>query len=719
VFFQGGSKIYRTDGTAAGTVQLESSQYIDDASPVFMMRAGNSAYFLANSIAGKTLWKTDGTVAGTVPVKLLSGTEWNSASFLGEFNGRIYLAVRDATGYARLWASDGTPEGTVKVSDVAVEVGGTPITAVMDNALYFFGGYGTPQMGIWKTDGTATGTVPLRAVPTQLYGMAASNGVLYMDVKGSAEGNPSGGWTLWASNGTPEGTFPLHEYLGAAEPLPFAGRAFFYATDATYGTELWSSDGTIAGTQVVADTWPGAHGATISPRAGVAGGMLLFSSEVPGMGSEPWRWVPDSNKPVANPGGPRSVPEGGTLRLTGSAGGLPGATITTYFWDLNYDGANFDNDVTGASPSSTFDASNLDGPSTRTIAMRALDSAGRLSDPSTATITVTNSAPVGLFANDGASVWFASVGDLAAADVAAGFRFSFDFDNDGVFEITDSASASAAIPAAYLATTGAHTVRGRVKDKDGGFTDYATTVTVAGPAWLAVGSNATWDAGTNTLTVTGATSITADPGPDAPVVRASGAAAVVTLDAATPDVVVHLGGLVLTGGASAVLNPGRRTAVVNGGANFSLDATSRFDLSDGTLIVKGGSLPTVQALVTAGFHGGWQGVGGIESSAAASDSTGRTALGCVGNEERGLTSFGGASGLTPGDVLVRYTYSGDADLDGDVDGNDVGRWATNFTGSGGSTSKTWLEGDWDYDGDVDGNDAGRWAMNFTGSGGGA
>ena len=72
----------------------------------------------------------------------------------------------------------------------------------------------------------------------------------------------------------------------------------------------------------------------------------------------------------------------------------------------------------------------------------------------------------------------------------------------------------------------------------------------------------------------------------------------------------------------------------------------------------------------------------------------------------------------PTDVLVKYTYYGDADLDGDVDGNDVGAWAVNFTGSGGSTTKTWTEGDWDYDGDVDGNDVGRWAVNFTGSGGG-
>ena len=76
------------------------------------------------------------------------------------------------------------------------------------------------------------------------------------------------------------------------------------------------------------------------------------------------------------------------------------------------------------------------------------------------------------------------------------------------------------------------------------------------------------------------------------------------------------------------------------------------------------------------------------------------------------------TGLSGTDVLVKYTYFGDADLDGDVDGNDVGAWASNFTGSGGSTTKTWDQGDWDYDGDVDGNDVGLWASNFTGSGGG-
>jgi len=70
---------------------------------------------------------------------------------------------------------------------------------------------------------------------------------------------------------------------------------------------------------------------------------------------------------------------------------------------------------------------------------------------------------------------------------------------------------------------------------------------------------------------------------------------------------------------------------------------------------------------------------------------------------------------------VKYTYYGDADLDGDADGVDIGKWAVNFTGElggGASATKGWSQGDWDYDGDVDGVDAGLWATDFTGELGG-
>ena len=73
----------------------------------------------------------------------------------------------------------------------------------------------------------------------------------------------------------------------------------------------------------------------------------------------------------------------------------------------------------------------------------------------------------------------ASQFDPSAADTAAGFRYSYDFDNDGTFEIAGSTSASATVPASYLDDGPAtRTVRGRIADDDGGFTDYTTAITV-------------------------------------------------------------------------------------------------------------------------------------------------------------------------------------------------------------------------------------------------
>lgn len=84
------------------------------------------------------------------------------------------------------------------------------------------------------------------------------------------------------------------------------------------------------------------------------------------------------------------------------------------------------------------------------------------------------------------------------------------------------------------------------------------------------------------------------------------------------------------------------------------------------------------------------------------------------------TSFAGQP-VDPTSLLIKFTYAGDADLDGDADGVDIGTWATNFTGElGGGETAThiWAQGDWDYDGDVDGVDAGLWATAFTGELGG-
>jgi PKD repeat protein len=59
-----------------------------------------------------------------------------------------------------------------------------------------------------------------------------------------------------------------------------------------------------------------------------------------------------------------------------------------------------------------------------------------------------------------------------------GYTYSYDFNNDGTFEITGSSSASATLPESYVDDAGTLVVHGRITDSLGGFTNYTTSVTI-------------------------------------------------------------------------------------------------------------------------------------------------------------------------------------------------------------------------------------------------
>jgi hypothetical protein len=69
-------------------------------------------------------------------------------------------------------------------------------------------------------------------------------------------------------------------------------------------------------------------------------------------------------------------------------------------------------------------------------------------------------------------------------------------------------------------------------------------------------------------------------------------------------------------------------------------------------------------------------------------------------------SFGGQS-VDASSLLIKYTYFGDTDLDGDVDVGDLGKLATAW-----QTANTWANGDFDYNNSVDVNDLGLLATNW-------
>jgi hypothetical protein len=141
-------------------------------------------------------------------------------------------------------------------------------------------------------------------------------------------------------------------------------------------------------------------------------------------------------------------------------------------------------------------------------------------------------------------------------------------------------------------------------------------------------------------------------------------------------------------------------------------SSSATDIGTKYLDLSGGSLSTLTAEVSQGFNGGnWNGTTGITSSAAAADSTHLTAVGIIQNNQNGSPIYSAANpfeGSAPGasDILVKYTYFGDTNLDGTVDGSDYTRidsaYLADLSTPGSMTG--WFNGDFNYDGVIDGSD---------------
>jgi hypothetical protein len=121
---------------------------------------------------------------------------------------------------------------------------------------------------------------------------------------------------------------------------------------------------------------------------------------------------------------------------------------------------------------------------------------------------------------------------------------------------------------------------------------------------------------------------------------------------------------------------------------------------------------STRTFIAKGFHNGaWDGTGITSTSARAALDSGapRTAIGYAEASTLGITSFFGQTvdGTT---VLLQYTLSGDANLDGVVNALDFNALASNF---GAGSANLWTQGDFTYDGAVNSLDFNAIATNFA------
>ena len=146
-------------------------------------------------------------------------------------------------------------------------------------------------------------------------------------------------------------------------------------------------------------------------------------------------------------------------------------------------------------------------------------------------------------------------------------------------------------------------------------------------------------------------------------------------------------------------------------STLTVGAFTTLDLGSDAADISTGSLASLNLLVQQGYNGGrWNG-SGITSSTAAADTRHLTAIGVIQNNQGGTAIYNSSHqflSTTPGasDILLAYTYYGDTNLDGKVDGSDYSRidaaYLADKTNPAAMTG--WFNGDFNYDGVVNGSD---------------
>lgn len=263
----------------------------------------SQVFFAAKtSESGNEPWVTDGTVAGThLVLDINPGTASSKPQGFKNLNGRaLFIAWSPGNG-RELWSTDGTPTGTTLLRDIAPGSGSPNIylsdSAVLGNELYFAATTPTTGREIWKTDGTAAGTVlcqdftagPAGSHPLNFFTIGSQ---LFFAARGPLGRElykiPLGG-TITLVKDIAVGTDNALEDGALQWFTEVAGKLYFYATSDGEGSELWESDGTPGGTQLLKDIEPGTGSSDPKWLTKFGGSSLLFFAHSKTYGREIWK----------------------------------------------------------------------------------------------------------------------------------------------------------------------------------------------------------------------------------------------------------------------------------------------------------------------------------------------------------------------------------------------------------------------------------------------
>ena len=280
-----GYELWKSEGTEQTTVVVKDIYSGGNSSyPWNLMVTEKNLYFFAyDTIHGRELWKTDGTELGTVLVKDINvGINDSDTDVLDgyiAYDEILIFSANDGIHGAELWRTDGTTEGTKMIKDINKgAVKSMPSNFCFYNDHIFFSAADSSYIDsltypfelkynteLYRSDGTSDGTFLVSdinqdaQVGSEVSNLMYCNGQLLF----TAYDGGISGIELWTSNGTTAGTKLLKDiYVGTGSSLPdefvsASNTIYFNARDNDHGCELWYTKGDESNTIMLTDIYPG------------------------------------------------------------------------------------------------------------------------------------------------------------------------------------------------------------------------------------------------------------------------------------------------------------------------------------------------------------------------------------------------------------------------------------------------------------------------------
>jgi len=259
-------KLWITDGTSAGTRLVKDIYPGGNAVIQDLTYSGNilvpKVYFSAiDETHGRELWVTGGTEAST---RLVADINPGVASSISDdfaiLNGKLIFTANNGTSGFELYISDGTESGTRLLMDIypGAESSSPREMKTIDGKVWFSANDGTHGRELWVTDGTTVNTALLKDINTRTSDDIDSDPANFIAMSGKVfftTFDEYNGTQLYTSDGTTAGTRLVKKIGNILDSRPndfivLNHNLFFWAYETALHRPMFSSDGTEEGTGI-------------------------------------------------------------------------------------------------------------------------------------------------------------------------------------------------------------------------------------------------------------------------------------------------------------------------------------------------------------------------------------------------------------------------------------------------------------------------------------